>query len=288
MRAITLNTSQSFAKEFARCCKNYSKLSMAVAWCGDPIHTLPYQYLKKFNGDINAIIGTSFNHTHPDAIDFLMGLGCKIRIFRNDGALFHPKVYLFSDSKHYSLFIGSSNLTYSGFYSNIEINALHEGILFAEDAEYLNGLQDQFNEWEKEKWSFKPTSSWIKSYRKAFKQTKEKEHDNSFLTPANYEDTIGSSSWLAEADWNTYYEKVLEGIKQRGQYGPGYKNTLDAAANNLPLPWRISYLQNLENRRIIGGIKGYGSLGHVSASGQFQHLLANGSTAKTKDYGEYY
>lgn len=45
-----------------------------------------------------------------------------------------------------------------------------------------------------------------------------------------------------------------------------------------PLPWKTNYFKDIEKRRIIGGIKQYGALGHVSASGQFRKLLANGTS----------
>ncbi len=52
-----------------------------------------------------------------------------MRIFRREKSLFHPKLYLFSDGDRYALFVGSSNLTYCGFYENLEANVLLEGTL---------------------------------------------------------------------------------------------------------------------------------------------------------------
>ena len=42
-------------------------------------------------------------------------------------------------------------------------------------------------------------------------------------------------------------------------------------------PWTTQYFKDIEKRRIIGGMKQYGWLGHVAASGQFRSLLANGT-----------
>jgi hypothetical protein len=52
---------------------------------------------------------------------------------------------------------------------------------------------------------------------------------------------------------------------------------LDAAAREVPVPWTTLYFQDIEKRRIIGGIKQYGWLGHVGASGKFRSLLAHGT-----------
>jgi HKD family nuclease len=57
--------------------------------------------------------GTALSQSHPDSIEFLQTLKADVRIFNNDGTLFHPKVYLFSSAGSVALFIGSSNLTFS-------------------------------------------------------------------------------------------------------------------------------------------------------------------------------
>jgi hypothetical protein len=67
-------------------------------------------------------------------------------------------------------------------------------------------------------------------------------------------------------------------LKQHERDGQGYHDVLDAAAQSLPIPWTTQYFKDIEKRRIIGGIKHYGWLGHVAASGQFRKLLANGTT----------
>jgi hypothetical protein len=95
------------ANELARCCGDYTSLHIAVAWCGNPAKTLPYKYLEAFKGTIDATVGVSFNHTHPDAIRWFRGMGAAIRVFREECGLFHPKVYLFTDGDRYALFLGA-------------------------------------------------------------------------------------------------------------------------------------------------------------------------------------
>jgi hypothetical protein len=53
----------------------------------------------------------------------------------------------------------------------------------------------------------------------------------------------------------------------------GFHRVLDTAAEHLLLPWKTSYFNDPEIRRIIGGVKPYGAMGHILASGKFGHLL---------------
>src|SRR5207302_8688543 len=53
----------------------------------------------------------------------------------------------------------------------------------------------------------------------------------------------------------------------------GFHRVLEAAAQRLSLPWKTSYFEDSERRRIIGGVKPYGALGHVFAAGTFGHLV---------------
>jgi hypothetical protein len=69
-----LHSVQSVASEFERCCREYGSLRFATAWCGDPKLVLPYEHLQIFKGQIVAIVGRSFDHTHPDAINYLLNL----------------------------------------------------------------------------------------------------------------------------------------------------------------------------------------------------------------------
>lgn len=271
-----LSGSQCFVDEFARCCTQYGRLELAVAWCGNPNQTLPYKHLEGLRGAITATIGTSFNHTHPDAIDWLTNLKGHLRIFRDSGELFHPKVYLFTDRRRFALFIGSSNLTYGGFYSNVEVNCLIEGDFTPGKAGDIRELQEQLNEWHSDAYSFKPTASWLGKYRSDYGRTARALRKLGVKTPPRFEEEFGTGSWLRNADWALYFEKVIAGLKQRERNGQGYHDVLDAAARLVPTPWTASYFADAENRRVIGGIGEYGWLGHVAASGQFRHLLAKG------------
>src|SRR5690348_14071455 len=123
-----LVTSQSLLSDFQRCCKKYSSLHIAVAWCSDPKKAPVFKLLKRLRDNLKATVGVTFCHTHPDAIEWLRAIGADVRVFRGDGILFHPKVYMFGRGKRYAAFVGSSNLTYGGFHDNAEVNTLVEGM----------------------------------------------------------------------------------------------------------------------------------------------------------------
>jgi len=121
---VILSSLSTFTREFERCCREYSKLHIATASCGDPGRGdgLPFTHLQNFDGKIVATVGTTFAQTHPDGIKFLSALTTNLRIFKNNNLVFHPKVYLFSSAARAAVFVGSSNLTFSGFYKNAEVN----------------------------------------------------------------------------------------------------------------------------------------------------------------------
>ncbi|MDX9848857.1 MAG: phospholipase D family protein [Tenuifilaceae bacterium] len=270
----------SFASEFERCCNQYTSLKMAIAWCGDPSHILPYSYLTSTENKMNVeiIVGVTFNQTHPDAIQYFLDNGIGVRIFKVEINLFHPKFYLFKVNNKFALFVGSSNFTYSGFYNNTEINSLSEN----DNSEQIHNIESLFSQWQSDNYSFVPGEKWLKKYRKAYRQQRSIERKNKITTPRDNEESISTSNWLTQANWKLYLHKVNKGLSEKERDKFGYSAVLDAAQTKLPLPWDITIFDQIENRRIIGGMGKYGWLGHVAASGTFRQFMANGSRANKR------
>jgi hypothetical protein len=236
--------------------------------------------LENFKGSVKVIVGVAFNHTHPDVFQWLTDdVGADLRVFRDDGDVFHPKIYLFRDKERYALFIGSSNLTYSGFYTNYETNCLIEG---TKDAKDIVALESTIAIWRSPTLSFKPSTKWIDGYRNRYKNILQKQRKHGMRTMQRSEEEISPASWLQHSTWEVYYKKVLAGVKESGRDCQRYHDVLDAAARELPVPWKTEYFKDIEKRRILGGIDQYGWLGHVAASGQFRKLLANGTPKQWK------
>ncbi len=276
-RSSVLTGLHSLGNEFARCCAKYNSLSLAVAWCGNPNQVLPYTHLENFKGQITATIGTSFNQTHPDAIEWFKRIGANVRIFKHKGELFHPKVYLFTKGNRYALFVGSSNLTYGGFHVNIEVNSLTEGTLFGSTSGDIQQLRSLLDDWQSTRFSIEPTGEWLDQYRAEYAQTARLLKTQNIMIAPRVEEDLGTATWLRSADWTTYYQKIADGLSQRKRSAEGYHKVLDDANRLVPKPWQVSYFADLEKRRVIGGYGEYGWLGHVGVSGRFRKLLASGN-----------
>ena len=279
MNKVQTLDNSSFAIEIERCCNQYSLLQMACAWCGDPAHILPYSYLTSNEKlKVEIIMGVSFNHSHPDSIKFFIDNGFNVKIFNSSVNLFHPKFYLFKKKNKYALFVGSSNFTFSGFYLNTEINMLIEG----EVSQEVSQLKTIFKKWNSANYSFKPNDKWLNKYRTAYENQRKAERKNRIKTPRDNEESVSVTNWLSKANWNVYYKEVNNGLAEKERDVFGYNELLDLVKEKLPLPWDATIFDDIENRRIIGGMGKYGWLGHVAASGMFRKFMANGSTIKKR------
>lgn len=207
---------EDLSREFSRCCKEYKALDMATAWFGDPDQVFPYDDLRRIpQGKIRVTLGTSFSQTHPGSIGFLNDLKADVRIFRENKGLFHPKVYIFTKGPKVAAIIGSSNFTYSGFKNNYEINVLFEGYPATADQPKLRQLKKVLQDWHSPQYSFRPSPQWLKAYTKSFEAARRKERASRLRTAPSHEADIGSAGWLGKADWSTYYDQVVAGIKRR-------------------------------------------------------------------------
>jgi HKD family nuclease len=272
-----LCTSQALAAEFKRCCEEFSHLHIAVAWCSDPQQAPVFKFLKTFGNKLTATIGVALAHTHPDAIEWFRDAGADVRIVRDEILFFHPKAYLFSDVTRYAAFVGSSNLTHGGFHGNVEVNTLIQGTFEAEKGQDIRRLQQTLLQWHSPDYSFAPTDEWLARYREDYLAAARRAVDAMILTTPNREEGAASAGWLGTADWNMFYRRVLEGLRQNGRKASEYHNVLDIAAKELPIPWSTTNFDDAEKRKIMGGMAEYGWLGHVAAAGRLRGLMANGS-----------
>ena len=271
-----LESSDQLVTQFQRCCRSYRTLDIAVAWCGDPKKTLPFQLLAPIGSRITAIVGISFHQTHPNAIEWFMDLGADIRVFKQKGPTFHPKIYCFRKRNQYALFVGSSNLTYSGFYANYETNCLIEGSVTERTPNHITPIHSLMEKWRTDDYSFSPTKQWLRGYRNRHRRAIEKQRELSVSTHSLSDEDIPEAAWLQTAGWDIYYEKVVEGLNRLGS-GEKHQKLLDLVAQHLEPPWTRRHFNNEENRRLIGGYKPYGWFGHLGASGDFKRMLKNGT-----------
>lgn len=81
---------------------------------------------KNRGAQISIVVGFDVNSTSAEALQSINSLEVNSTLFHNarNGHTFHPKIYLFeSTNSKAELFIGSSNLTDGGFYTNYEASS---------------------------------------------------------------------------------------------------------------------------------------------------------------------
>jgi hypothetical protein len=194
---------------------------------------------------------------------------------------FTPRSTCFTSQARLAVFVGSSNLTLSGFCRNVEVNTLLEGEKSAEENQGIAQLLLELDKWHSSPLSKVPARKWLDDYRKRFEETRAAQRKAKKQTALNYEEQVPATSWLPSASWDTYYAKVAEGLSING--GRRWE-MLDFIADfrEKLLPWRIESFIDLDSRRKIGGMEPYGWFGHVGASGQFRSMLANGPARTQK------
>jgi hypothetical protein len=86
---------------------------------------LPFLRLFRVNGGrINVVVGLSQRLTSSQALEVLLSEvdNCYVFFEENSFTSFHPKVYIFENEKKGLVFLGSSNLTAGGMYTNHELD----------------------------------------------------------------------------------------------------------------------------------------------------------------------
>jgi hypothetical protein len=98
-------------------------LAIFTTYSFDPIffeHVI-LRALKRYNPDLNVVVLVDAEH-YPKASDFTSLTGVNYLLIPVPGTVFHPKVFLFLSKKKGLAYIGSHNLTLSGFTHNLELS----------------------------------------------------------------------------------------------------------------------------------------------------------------------
>lgn len=261
----------------------YDHLQMFVAWVGDPANNIPFAYLGKLD-TVRVTLGFSFCQSHPDGIDYLMKIDKGIRIM-NEKPLFHPKVYIFSKGKQKAMLIGSSNFTYSGFCRNIESNILLEGPEFQK---LIAEKEKEYKQWRLPQFSFKPTNEWLVVYRVKYAKRQKKLWAANVKDEATIEEASLKSESLSNLSWKEYSNEIRTGIN-RQNYNRLANDVIAEDIDflclykrELPLPWRTSYFNETEKRKMMWGDKPYWWLGRVGASGKNKGIIKQSTAAQRK------
>lgn len=127
------------------------------------------QCLQK-EGKIEIITGLDFKTTDPQAIQYILNLkkDCPNLEFycyadkldNTTSIVFHPKIYLFSNSKEKTSIVGSANLTGGGLTTNFEVNT----IIKEEKPQYYSQLEAIYNSVKYTDTIFTPDEEYLLRY----------------------------------------------------------------------------------------------------------------------------
>lgn len=133
MKLIITNT--DLRANLSRLTKKYENISFAVAWASGGT-----EIFKELSANRNrihkAVIGTHFYQTHPDVLDAFMESG-DVRFILQPRGVFHPKIYIFWNQKHWEVLMGSANLTAGALTNNAEAM-----ILITDDDQAATSLKE--------------------------------------------------------------------------------------------------------------------------------------------------
>jgi HKD family nuclease len=97
----------------------------AIAWASpNEVFADALQHKAKFS---SLIVGTHMYQTHPEALKKLQDIPVSKVMDPKHSQLFHPKLYLFTRGKSFSVLIGSHNFTGAAMHGNREASVLLEG-----------------------------------------------------------------------------------------------------------------------------------------------------------------
>lgn len=199
---LFITESSKMAKIFDGLCDKYSHIEIAVAWAGNPDDTAAAKALKKNEKKITKmVVGLHFYQTSPAFINRYKD-NDKVRFMVDTKGVFHPKVYLFYNTKKdWTAIIGSSNFTYGGFTNNTEANVLIEckdtdEAFFAKMESFIT------REWGKAK---QLTTVELKEYEKCHKYQKPNLKSLSHLRNPNH---LFDTTEMDLMTWDSYVSKV--------------------------------------------------------------------------------
>lgn len=131
-------------------CNTYSKFTAIVAFISrSGLDNIADNLLtfKARGGEISFFAGVDLHSTSKEALETLLEWEVNTLITYSPNSItYHPKIYIFEGKTHSKVIIGSSNLTASGLFQNIEANVIIE---FANEDEegikFLTQIWDYYN-----------------------------------------------------------------------------------------------------------------------------------------------
>ncbi len=128
----------------------YNSFAAFVAFVSvDGINQLKDSFTKFVNngGCIRLYIGVDLHGTSKDALQLLLsleGIQCYV-VYSTNRIVYHPKIYSFEGKNTNMLIVGSSNMTLSGLYQNMEASICISCENNEEDRSVISDIYDYYN-----------------------------------------------------------------------------------------------------------------------------------------------
>lgn len=128
----------------------YNSFAAFVAFVSvDGINQLKDSFTKFVNngGCIRLYIGVDLHGTSKDALQLLLsleGIQCYV-VYSTNRIVYHPKIYSFEGENNNMLIVGSSNMTLSGLYQNMEASICISCENNEEDRSVISDIYDYYN-----------------------------------------------------------------------------------------------------------------------------------------------
>jgi HKD family nuclease len=117
-----LSTTREMSKALQDAMQRYQHFRWSVAWASSGF-TLFDDLIKKRNRVSQLVVGTHFYQTHPDFLKSFVD-DPNVHVVLQPSGVFHPKIYLFENSRDdWACIIGSPNFTGAAFSLNAEVAA---------------------------------------------------------------------------------------------------------------------------------------------------------------------
>src|ERR1700690_2163102 len=115
-----LSSSHEMSMALQNAMQRYQHFRWSVAWASSGF-TLFDDLLKKRNRVSQLVVGTHFYQTHPDFLKLFVD-DPNVRIVLQPSGVFHPKIYLFENSRDdWACILGSPNFSRAAFSVNAEV-----------------------------------------------------------------------------------------------------------------------------------------------------------------------
>lgn len=129
----------------------YNEFAAFVAFAKEEGINMILPKLKKFmdnGGKVRLYIGVDLHVTSKEALQLLMKEDIPTYIVHSPNSItYHPKVYTFEGDSNYCIIVGSSNLTISGLYQNVEASlCVSNEYENDEGRELLSDIYDYYND----------------------------------------------------------------------------------------------------------------------------------------------